>query len=563
MSIPIWLVVALLAAVSIPAFRYGQRRQAQADIESDPNSQLKMLSMAAEAAKIGYFVVDMETLQAEISENLWQIWGFKTAKGTRTFLPEWLPYLDPTDLPRVSQQLESLRNQTACADEFEFRVNPEQGEPRWIRVVAQCSYDEHKRWVMRGAHTDITARKQDELALIDANRVSEEAKTRADEMVKELQEQKNRQAQMFAVIGHELRTPVASLKMMLDEQQIRNLQPYGREIIETTDHLLHVLEDLRSVVKPEQIPDAELVVDSLFQVTQRAINSLRHLSRDSQTRIKLEGSPEAQLKCKFRAQIIRQLVVNLVKNALIHSGGTEIRVAITTRPDNQPAIGYQLVIEDNGKGISAEHQSQLFTPFYRADSCVDGTGLGLSICRDLAKQIDGDIHYESSPLGGARFVVDFTLDHCQQPDTNVDQPHETSITTQESLAGTEVLIAEDNSTIRLLTEKILSKLGARVTAATDGEQAYQLYQQSPQQFDLILTDIFMPRMDGYRLTRKLREAGYNGLVIGVTAATVGEEVTELLQCGADDALAKPISAAKLIAALAKLKEDQPSSGSIT
>ena len=118
------------------------------------------------------------------------------------------------------------------------------------------------------------------------------------------------------------------------------------------------------------------------------------------------------------------------------------------------------------------------------------------------------------------------------------------------LADKQVLLAEDTPTIRMLSAKLIESQGASVAAAKDGEKALEIALNK--HFDLVITDIFMPNMDGYELTRSLRENGYTGPIIGVTAATIGEERDKLIAAGANAAIGKPLTKEKLLDTLAAL-----------
>ena len=135
----------------------------------------------------------------------------------------------------------------------------------------------------------------------------------------------------------------------------------------------------------------------------------------------------------------------------------------------------------------------------------------------------------------------------QQPITTIQ-----SSTKLDSFDLTEkkVLLAEDTPTIRMLSTKLIESQGASVAAAEDGEKALEIALNKD--FDLVITDIFMPNMDGYELTRSLRENGYTGPIIGVTAATIGEERDKLIAAGANAAIGKPLTKEKLLDTLAAL-----------
>jgi len=124
-------------------------------------------------------------------------------------------------------------------------------------------------------------------------------------------------------------------------------------------------------------------------------------------------------------------------------------------------------------------------------------------------------------------------------------PDDTSDT--DSLAGKRVLFAEDQLTLQLLTKSLLEKAGAKPTLASNGVEALMAYEAQP--FDLVLTDAMMPEMDGYELSRTLRQRGFDGPIVAVTAAVIGDETAKLKEAGVDVVLAKPINMSRLKAEL--------------
>lgn len=148
----------------------------------------------------------------------------------------------------------------------------------------------------------------------------------------------------------------------------------------------------------------------------------------------------------------------------------------------------------------------------------------------------GDIHYETSDQGGAEFVIDLVVNLS-------DSGNKSSELVENLLEGKRVLIAEDNSVIQMLTAKILKKQGATVVINSDGQQALEAYADGG--FDLVMSDIFMPELDGYGLVKGLRERGYTGPIVGLTAATNGAETDLMLEAGADIVISKPIEVEKL------------------
>jgi CheY-like chemotaxis protein len=188
---------------------------------------------------------------------------------------------------------------------------------------------------------------------------------------------------------------------------------------------------------------------------------------------------------------------------------------------------------DNGAGIPQETLKTLFKPFARGNTHADGTGLGLYICRDLIANMGGELRYLDNPEGGSCFEIDLTVDLADKlakEVTNDEVP---------LLAGKRILLVEDNKTLQLLTEKLLTKQGARVEVADQGLDGLVKYQAG--QFDLILSDIFMPEMNGYEFVSELRKRDCRLPIIGLTAATIGEETEQMLAAGADVVMSKPMN----------------------
>ena len=126
-----------------------------------------------------------------------------------------------------------------------------------------------------------------------------------------------------------------------------------------------------------------------------------------------------------------------------------------------------------------------------------------------------------------------------------EQPHATA------LEGMRILLAEDNKTIQMLTQKMLTKQGAQVEVCNNGAEALAAYESGS--VDLVLSDIFMPVMNGYQFVAALREQGYEGQVIGLTAATIGEETDKMLAAGANAVLSKPVNIKELTKLVASFK----------
>jgi len=353
----------------------------------------------------------------------------------------------------------------------------------------------------------------------------------------ELERKSERQRQLFAILGHELRTPAASLSMQIRQLQEEQPSELITQMEQTSEHLVNVLEDLRYVATPEeqknlQYTTSPVVLHDFFDTI---LNSLVSLTSKAGLQVTYLADANSYRMLAVHTQPLRQITTNLVKNAALHSGAQNLRLTL----EPLQAEHWQLRFHDDGKGIKATES--LFEPFKRGDTKADGTGLGLHISRKLARAIGGDLRLCNELAAGTCFELSFPAIHSAE-----ERP---KAKPNNRFDGLRILFAEDNQTLQILTKTMLEKQGAEVFCATNGALALQMFNNAEHPFDLILTDIMMPEMDGYALTQALREAGYGGKIIGLSAATIGQETDQLIEAGADSCLGKPITMDKLQQAL--------------
>jgi len=493
---------------------------------------LQRLNNIAEGGRIGLFRHNLVDDTWECNDIYREFYGLPKDQFPEVTTALIDARFDPlTRNQQLKERLEARSGERQKSHERHL-VLPD-GTRKYLNTFAKAEYAGDKVVAMAGSAFDLTQERETQLQL-----------TRTNTQLSELLE---RQRSMFAIIGHELRTPVASIEMLSKDAELSDRQKI--EMVEDiAQGLLGVLEDLRTVIAPERIKESQAVNASPAVVVRRALTPLSGLLQETGISLHLE-LPEDEMQCRFNTQALRQLVTNLVKNAAVHSGGKNIWTSLTKLPTAEPNKRAQLRVEDDGKGIESSQVNKLFEAYARGDTDADGTGLGLFISSELAIALGGQIHYEQSSKGGAAFVVTMSVDNC---DSN---PTETAVGETQAenttLLGKRILLAEDDKTLQLLTRKILSNAGAEVCVCNDGEEALAAY--SSNTFDVVLTDIMMPKLNGYGLAKALREAGYTGPIIGATAAVVGSETDTLLAAGADTVMAKPISLKKLESAIASVE----------
>ena len=376
-------------------------------------------------------------------------------------------------------------------------------------------------------------------------RAQEDAVQRAEisasgmaDSVRELREAQSKQAQMFSIVSHELRTPLSSTKMIYDDICIETLDEYGPMLRGNNDAVLAILDDLRMVIDPSKAKDNKTSNAKPAAIVEQTLKSLHSLLERQGVQAHLSYDTLSGQEMLFNTGALRQIVTNLVKNAAIHSEGANIWVTLSGFEDTPAKASMVLRIEDDGKGIPDDQKHELFNAFSRGDTKADGTGLGLFIIRELVDMLGCDITCFDSERGGVGFEFRCKLEFYSKGLDQAAKPEFSASQLEAALKGKRILFAEDQLTIQMLTKSTLTKAGASVAVCDNGVAAMKAFKLD--QYDLVLTDAMMPEMDGYQLCVALRGAGFEGPIIAVTAATIGDEQERLLQSGANKVLSKPL-----------------------
>jgi len=369
----------------------------------------------------------------------------------------------------------------------------------------------------------------------------------------ELELRRQREKNMYAVIGHEIRTPATILKLQL-EQQRRNLGVLDVKLFESSvDQLLTVLDTLRTVSRPDEIASADLTTGLLSELIANQIAMLESFAQESGVELHADYSGLNNRPIGMMAGPLKQVISNLVKNAIIHSGAEQVWLSATSELRTEGQKRIRLVVEDNGRGISQTQMKRLFEPYERGQTSASGTGLGLYICREIATLMDGTLEYRPSQTGGALFELEFSAELSPEVDDSLDASGDSEMDVAPNrLSKLSVLLVEDDPSILKMTAVLLSQQCAVLRVAKDGEQGLDILANS--QVDLVLTDIFMPQMDGIEMVRQMRSRGHTHRVIGLTAATLGQETELILAAGANAVVNKPLNIPGLNRLLGELGE---------
>jgi CheY-like chemotaxis protein len=263
---------------------------------------------------------------------------------------------------------------------------------------------------------------------------------------------------------------------------------------------------------------------------------------------------------------LRQVLINLVGNALKFTPEGTVSVRVSTAEISGDAAGLRFRVVDSGIGISEEAQGRLFQPFVQADGSTTrrygGTGLGLAICKELVAKMGGTIGVESSPGNGSTFWFTAQLGkQADAPALNTSRLARTEPRLPADLPARppaaqslRILVADDNAVNRVVATAQLARLGyPSADLVTNGLEAVEALSQSP--YDVVLMDCQMPELDGYGATRRVREAGgRQPYIIAMTASAMEGDRELCLAAGMDDYISKPVRPAELKAALSKVTD---------
>ncbi len=329
---------------------------------------------------------------------------------------------------------------------------------------------------------------------------------RAMEQMMARQEKQNLLDTLVGGIAHELNnklTPVLGFADLLMTQTGEAPTHFAASIRQSALEAAGIIRQLLQLAKPAR---GQFQRTDLRAVVEESLVMLSFQLRES--RCELRASlPSAPVPVRADAAQLKQIVMNLVLNALQAVGARpEPRVVIAVEPYG--AAG-RIIVADNGPGIAPEHLGRVFDPFFTTKDPDKGTGLGLSICQSLVRQHDGDITAESVPGQGARFTVTLPLDAAPEQSLLLEESPGSQSgpvrTATETRARARVLIVEDEEIVRVLLQELLRRQGAcRITLAHNGADG--LAALAVADYDLVLSDIRMPVMNGTELYLRARES---------------------------------------------------------
>lgn len=460
----------------------------------------------------------------------------------------WLECVHPDD--RECLRDTATRQKLEKYEPFtnEYRLRRWDGQYRWVISSAIPRFDDGRGFLgYMGTVIDVHDHKLHEDSLLKDKREAELSN--------------QTKSQFLANMSHEIRTPLNAILGFADlcgdlgcsrDERIDFL----KRIRWNGDHLLRLIDDILDLAKMESgSPTVQKSEFSIGKVLEETVGSLRALASRKGLNLELRRSLTLPSSIYSDPHRIKQIVNNLVGNAIKFTASGGVKVNADPGPDGSVIIE----ISDSGIGLSADQQKNLFKPFSQADSSVTrkygGTGLGLHLSRKLAQSIGGDVVLKHSEVGsGSTFSFSFKPEKApQSSESTATLPVQPAH--QRKLYGRKILVAEDSPDSRELIHLYFRSTGAQILSADNGFEAMSIaWRERP---DLILMDVQMPGMDGLEATRRLRSEGFNRPIVALTAHALQDEVDRSFEAGCNYHLTKPVMKDVLLSLVGELLQHAP------
>ncbi|KAF0095518.1 MAG: PAS/PAC sensor hybrid histidine kinase [Puniceicoccaceae bacterium 5H] len=457
----------------------------------------------------------------------------------------WMDRIHPEDCQRVWNDVRAAINSATDTWSHEYRFRKNDNTYAVFLDRGYIARDASgKPYRMIGSMLDLTERTRMEEALKEAKRAADAAS--------------HAKSEFLAHVSHEIRTPMTAIIGFAEilSQQVQDELSVDcvETILRNGDHLLELINEILDLSRIEA-GRLELNFQPVdpWELAREVLALMQVRADESETRLLLRAESPLPAAISTDPTRLRQILINLIGNAVKFTRQGEVRVALKYLPEKAQL---EFAVEDTGIGIRQEDQARLFDPFFQTHrGDTSGAGLGLTISQRLSRMLGGGISLESEEGKGSIFRLRIAAG--EQPVADLRHPlpvvpdapeAQHTLSTEVDLAGAYVLVVDDNEEIRRLAVRLLQDRHAKVDTANDGHQALDKL-DADRSIDAVLLDMRMPGLDGYSTAAAIRQRGLLLPVIAMTAHAMKEDRDRCLKAGCDAYLAKPLQSRELLKTL--------------
>ena len=449
---------------------------------------------------------------------------------------EWMSDIHPEDLPETKRiYFEALRRQESV--EMEHRVRRYDGEYRWVRETQVARFETDGTFAgFVGALVDITDRKRAEAELARQR----EALYQTEKL--------SALGSLLAGVAHELNNPlsvvVGQATMLEDTAADQKTAERAEKIRRAADRCSRIVRSFLSLAR-RRTP--ELTAVPLNSVVEMAVELLSYQLRMADVQLTLDLAPDLPALLADADQL-NQVVTNLVHNALQALGDKAgpRRLTVSTAHAGNGTV--RLSVIDNGPGVPADLRARIFEPFFTTKPPGAGTGIGLALCLASIAAHGGSIGVEETPGGGATFSVELPVRSSGPASADSRAPGQDRL----AMPRRRILVVDDEPEIAATLAEMLQDAGHWVETAENGRQAFDRLATGA--FDLILSDLRMPVMDGPALYTALRAShpALLGRIAFITGDTLSPQIKEFLATTGVPSIEKPFTTEAVRGLVARL-----------